>query len=300
MHNLPFDKPGRFWKGNLHTHTSKSDGGLDVDEVITAYRRQGYDFLAITDHYMERFGYPIIATERFRDSEFTTLIGAELHAPALAHGEPWHLLAVGLPLDFPRPEPDDDGATIARRAAQTGAYVAIAHPSWYSLTLSDAMSIDVAHAVEVYNHTAHHHNDRGDSWGIADQLLMAGRKVHAIATDDAHFTTRPDYFGGWVHVRSESLDPDSLLAALKEGHFYASQGPAIHGVHIAADEILIETSPVRTVFLTGPGSRCRHQRGDRLTSVSFPRQPFSGSYCRVTAVDDWGRRAWTNPIWLEE
>ena len=30
MHALPFDKPGRFWKGNLHTHSTLSDGALDA------------------------------------------------------------------------------------------------------------------------------------------------------------------------------------------------------------------------------------------------------------------------------
>ncbi len=26
MKNLPFDKPGRFYKGNLHAHSDNSDG----------------------------------------------------------------------------------------------------------------------------------------------------------------------------------------------------------------------------------------------------------------------------------
>ena len=37
-------------KGNLHTHTTFSDGRLPIDEVIARYRELGYDFLAITDH----------------------------------------------------------------------------------------------------------------------------------------------------------------------------------------------------------------------------------------------------------
>src|SRR6266404_4048590 len=37
-------------KGNLHTHTTFSDGRLPADQVVARYRELGYDFLAITDH----------------------------------------------------------------------------------------------------------------------------------------------------------------------------------------------------------------------------------------------------------
>jgi len=37
-------------KGNLHTHTTNSDGRSTVDAVIDAYKKLGYDVLAITDH----------------------------------------------------------------------------------------------------------------------------------------------------------------------------------------------------------------------------------------------------------
>jgi hypothetical protein len=299
MHNLPFDKPGRFWRGNLHTHSTRSDGGQPVAEVIAAYQHQGYDFLAVTDHFMERFGYPVVDTREFRSESFTTIVGAELHAPSLSHGERWHLLAVGLPLDFAICSDDEQGPQLARRAREAGAFVTIAHPNWYSLTLADALTIDSAHAVEIYNHTANHHNDRGDGWALTDQLLMAGRRLHAIATDDAHFSTRPDYFGGWVQVKSSSLDPDQLLDALKQGHFYSSQGPDIRNITLCGEELVIRSSPARAIFLTGPGSRARFLRGDRLTSATFPLEPFEGSFCRVTVIDDWGRRAWSNPIWLD-
>ena len=37
-------------KGNLHAHTTFSDGRLSVEDVVARYRDLGYDFLAITDH----------------------------------------------------------------------------------------------------------------------------------------------------------------------------------------------------------------------------------------------------------
>jgi len=299
MNNLPFDKPGSFWRGNLHTHTTASDGGRSVDEVIAAYQQQGYDFVSITDHFMERYGFPIVDTTRFRSGGFTTLFGAELHAPALWYGDIWHILANGLPLDFAPATPEEDGPALARRAADAGAFVTVAHPSWYAVSVEDALSIDVAQAVEIYNHTAHHHNGKGDSAALIDLLLMQGRKVNILAVDDAHFSSRPDFFGGWVMVRSESLDPDSLLSALKAGHFYASQGPRFVDVTVDAEAVHVKTSPVQSIFLSGPGSSIERLRGERLTEGTLPLERFRGKFCRVTIIDDAGHRAWTNPIWLD-
>src|ERR1700689_2784414 len=96
----PFSAPGRFWRGNLHTHSTLSDGGLAPEAVIAAYRRNGYDFLQLSEHFLDDYGWPIADTRAARANGFTTLIGAEVHAMATSLGEPWHILAVGLPLDF--------------------------------------------------------------------------------------------------------------------------------------------------------------------------------------------------------
>ena len=45
-----FDPKLPFFKGNLHCHTTVSDGKLSPDEVVALYRDLGYDFLALTDH----------------------------------------------------------------------------------------------------------------------------------------------------------------------------------------------------------------------------------------------------------
>ncbi len=302
MQNLPFGQPGRFFRGNLHTHSTVSDGAMSPDEVIKAYRANGYDFIALTDHFRERFGFPVTDTRSYRDDEFTTILGAELHPPALENGEDWHILAVGLPLDFPAASQDEDGPGLAARARDAGAYVAIAHPHWYSATIGDARSIGSAHAVEIFNQTCHMANDRGYGWYLADLLLAEGRRVMAIGTDDAHSKPeRPDMFACWVMVKAETLDPDDLLASLHRGHFYTSQGPYIHDITISSDHsnVTIETSPVDSVQVSGRAQRTRDHHGHGITTCTIDLDRVQGDHFRVTVIDTFGRRAWSNPIWLE-
>ena len=214
-------------------------------------------------------------------------------------GEPWHLVGVGLPLDFAPAGDDETPAELARRAVDAGAFVGIAHPNRYGLTLDEAVQIDAAQAVEVFNYTTVTHNDRADSWWLCDQLLARGRHMLAFGADDAHFNSRPDGFGCWIHVKSEALDPDQLLSALKAGEFYTSQGPELRDVSIREGRIRVECSPVSAIFVSGRGSVARQARGVDLTEGSFPLDPFRGSFFRVTILDADGRRAWTNPVWPE-
>ena len=129
MKNLPFGQPGRFYRGNLHTHSTNSDGVLEASEVCRRYKDAGYDFISLSEHFIERYNYPISDTRAYRDDDFTTLIAAELHQGKTLIGEPWHILAVGIPLDFAIPGPDEDAAQIAQRAAAAGAFIGIVHPS---------------------------------------------------------------------------------------------------------------------------------------------------------------------------
>ena len=45
-----FNQDYGWFKGNLHTHSTQSDGILDPAEVARRYQEQGWNFLALTDH----------------------------------------------------------------------------------------------------------------------------------------------------------------------------------------------------------------------------------------------------------
>ena len=301
----PFDLPGRFWRGNLHTHSNVSDGVLDPAEVCRRYKAEGYDFIALTDHFVGAYGYPITDTKPFRDNSFTTILGAELHSGAMENGELWHILAVGLPQDFaPSHTPSflpvadqESGPDLAQRARDAGAFVAIAHPEWSNLTTADARSIEAAHAVEVYNHGCAVGCDRPHGFYTLDQLLTEGRHLTLCATDDAHFT-EPDHFGGWVMVKAEANDPDALLEALKAGHHYASTGPEFRGVHWEKNAVIVESSAVSSVIVQGQGCAATGVHGSSMTRTEVKLDRFANCpWLRVTIVDAAGKRAWLNPHW---
>ena len=294
---LPFAAPGHFYKGNLHTHCTESDGDYPAEEVVRRYREKGYDFLALSDHFLECYGFPITDTRGLRSKDFTTLISAELHTGNLHNGETWHVLAVGLPLDFSPPQPQEGIVDLAKRAFDAGAYIGLVHPAWYGLAPEDARILPFAHAVEIYNHGSEMENDRGDGWSLCNMLLNEGARLHGFATDDAHHMAH-DAFGGWIHVKADSLDADLLLESLKAGRYYSSQGPTFKNIECIGDEIVVECSPVNAVMVTGRGSCAEKLLGKDLTSARLPLARFSDTFFRVTVVDNAGKKAWSNPVWL--
>ena len=307
MQSLPaFAAPGKFYRGNLHTHSTLSDGAWALDDVVQAYQRVGYDFVMMSEHFIQHFNWPVADTRHLRTNDFTTIIGAELHAPVTSAGEFWHILAAGLPLDFAPAAKNETGPDLAKRAIAAGAFVAIAHPAWSRYTIEDGRALSFAHAVEVYNHGCAIENDLGEGHYLLDQLLNEGHRLTAITTDDAHFKT-PDHFGGWVHVKAESLEPEALLSALKAGHHYSSQGPVFQDIRMAGKLIEIDTSPVDTITVVCGNSRSCVKNGRAITSASFDLATLEkgwllekpSPWVRITAIDNAGKRAWSNPVWFE-
>ncbi len=74
------DLIGRYpFIGDLHVHSTRSDGGQTVPQVVAGYRKNGYDFFALTDH--ERY-YPSLEGIEFAKKCGTDMVlfpGEEVH-----------------------------------------------------------------------------------------------------------------------------------------------------------------------------------------------------------------------------
>jgi hypothetical protein len=308
MRELLARGPGSFFRGNLHCHSDRSDGALSPEELVRVYRDAGYDFIAITDHFEQRFGWPVTDTRALRSDDFTTLVGAELSAADWSDPAVYWVAAVGLPPDFAAPPPGDHAEAIARAAA-AGAFVCLLHPGLNGLrphAVDRLPAFDAVDAVEVYTHQSWiYRPDTAVAAPFLDALLEDGRRLGVSAADDAHFRDGPDAFGAWVEVFAREREPGALLAALKAGAYYATQGPAIGGLALDGDELRVSCSPCARILLTGPARLWRRWRwrlaapdAAPLTEASFELAAFRGGFCRVTVVDADGRRAWSNPIWV--
>jgi hypothetical protein len=300
MGTAAFAAPGSFWRGNIHTHSDRSDGRLSPEDVCRRYREAGYDFLCLSDHFLAKYGFPIVDTTPFRTNAFTTILGAEVHALANSHGEVWHILAAGLPADFAPTATGETGEALAARANAAGAFVGIAHPQWSGLTAADGRAMAPhAHAVEIWNTGCALESTRGDGTYLLDQLLDEGHRLTAYAADDAHFRFF-DAFGGWMMVRAADNEPYALVEAMKAGLFYSSQGPVIEEFTVTSGEARVACSAVANIALVGRGTRVAHIHRDDLTSAVLPTEKFAGDWFRLVVTDAAGRSAWSNPVWLDQ
>ena len=100
-------------------------------------------------------------------------------------------------------------------------------------------------------------------------------------------------------MRSEALEPGAIVVALEAGHYYSSQGPEIHAVEVGEGSVAVRCSPARGVLLGGRGTARARALGEDILECELSLAAFAGSHFRVTVMDAAGRRAWTNPIWLD-
>jgi len=306
MNRTLFSAGTRVFRGNLHGHSTHSDGREDTAEVVRLYREAGYDFTCLSDHLWTdpRFTAETVNDSAVHDSDdFITIVSAELHCRGKLYDQDglWHIVANGLPPDFAVASQTETAPTLVRRAIDAGAFVTIAHPEWYALTTDEARSLAAAgaHGVEVYNHTSAIGAARGGGIATLDQLANEGFRMHLTATDDSHMIPE-DAFGGWVMVAADRLDSDAIVAALKAGAYYSSCGPDFISITVEGGQLHVATSPVSRIVLAGSGHRTLHRHGTGLTGATFDLGRIEVDYVRLAITDAGGRDAWSNIYWLAE
>jgi hypothetical protein len=296
---IAFASDGHWFRGNLHTHSDRSDGLAPPAQVIAEYRAAGYDFLVLTDHFEARWGWSVTDTTPWRDDGFTTLLGVELSSADWNDDGVFWVNAIGVPADFAAPARGEPHADAIGRAARAGAFNVLLHPGLTNLLDFDRLPVEDLHAVETYNvNGAAAWPDQAEARYALDALLARGHRLQVAVGDDAHWEHRWDRFGAWVEVRAEQMTPEAILAALKAGAYYCTQGPRIDDVRVQRRRVHLRCSPVRSVALTGiSGWRSSVEIGEGLREVSLDLDDLASPYWRLTITDAQGRRAWTNPVW---
>lgn len=287
-------QPGKRWlKGNLHAHTTQSDGDKTPEECIALYKAQGYDFLAITDHRKRFAGY--------EDDSFLVIPAAEYHRNFLKEAPEYayHITGVGLAHDIAQDDsfsPQD----IVDAIHAAGGFCTLAHPIWSLMTFEQALGLKEYDAIEVYNTISDVYSGRGYSELYIDMLASRGVYKRITAVDDVHRYDR-DIFGGYIMVQAEHNSWPEIRQALMENRFYASQGPEIKRIQIEGDHVSVELSPVQEVrFMTNSlynGKRVVF--GEGLTHAEYI-MAKAERYVRIEARDREGKMCWSNIIVREE
>lgn len=232
-----------FARGNLHAHSSLSDGDAPPEALYAWYRAHGYRFVAVTDHNALT-ALSAVGVESRRD--FVVLRGEEISM--WAGGHPVHVNAICA-------HEAVDGGTFAS-ASEAIAYAVghvrdgggialLNHPNFdWALTADDVRGARGEQLLEiasghpyVYERGGPGHPGHERLW---DEALTAGVDVMGVAVDDVHHllpeapepAARPGR--AWVEVFTGEASEAAICDALGRGRLYASTGVGL--LRVAVDE----------------------------------------------------------------
>ena len=294
----------RWYRGNLHTHTTNSDGDSSPEVVVSWYRDAGYDFLVVTDHDV------LTDPDGLRDAAgpMTLIRGEEISSGDV------HVNGLGIR--------ERIAATFAATVAETiqgnvdavraqGGVPSVNHPNFrWLVSPDDLAALRDVRLFEIHNAGPEVNNLGGrpgfpsveSTW---DMLLSADHRMLGVAVDDAHHFQvwgRPYSNPGraWMWVQAETPTPAKLLAALDAGDCYASTGVILGDVHAAAGELLIDIDQqwenhYRTTFIGVDGRVLDVQEG---LSTHYRLSP-TDRYVRARVDNSDGLTAWIQPLFRD-
>lgn len=288
-----FDGSRKLYKGNMHLHTTLSDGRKTPEEARAIYRDNGYDFLAITDHRK-------VSTQTMVDGDLISVQSIEFDFFLI--GQVIHIVGIGVDDSIvealPRlvsPQRAIDGIKAA------GGLAILAHPAWSLNTPEVINGLRGLDGVEIYNTVSGmpYNRDRADSSAIIDVAFSQGKLLNLVASDDAHFYTG-DECRSYVMAAAKEKTVEAFKEAIRNGDFYATQGPRFEKIEFDGSTLKVWTSPVKYISFPTDlpwGGPTGTQTGEDLTYAEYTLNPnLAHKFIRVMLVDKDGKRAWSNPI----
>jgi hypothetical protein len=224
--------PGRWLRGDLHSHTEHSDGANSVEEVVVKAIEVGLDFLAITDHNtithhqdMARLSHlPIVLIP---GEEVTTYWG---------HANVWGLREW---IEY-RCADQEAMDAVRRYVLSRDALISINHPKsvgppWLFRGWEGYPSMEVWQAPwRFFNF------ESLERW---DNLLQKGERVVAVGGSDTHSVPpappkQPHGLGNpttWAWIEGEPSE-EAVLDAVRRGRIFINDAPEGAHLVLTADE----------------------------------------------------------------
>ena len=294
----------RWFRGNLHTHTTNSDGDSPPDEVAAWYRDAGYDFLVLSDHDV----LTLPADHAAVAGPMLLVPGEEVSAGDI------HVNALGIAQAVAPIIADTAAETLqanvdAVRAA--GGVPSVNHPNFrWQLQPSDLAALRACGLFEVHNAGPETNNlgrpGHPSHDALWDLVLSSGHRFYGVAVDDAHHFRvwgRPYSNPGraWVEVRAARLRTSDLLTAIEAGDFYASTGVHIADLSSTPRELAVDIAgqwdlAYRTTFVGTNGQVLDVIDG---LEARFRVTGAPPGYVRARIDDSDGLSAWIQPVFTD-
>ena len=276
---------GEWLKGQLHLHTTHSDGADAPATVVEHYEALGFDFIAFTDH------------DTVPDAEDLAISTSMILVPGLEYrcgrqSGSQEVGVIGAERALPPGLAHRDYLDAARAS---GGFVIYNHPTWHvhHWPIFKMLKLHGAHGLEIYNAHCDYlpgASECGPEW---DRLLTSGYRIWGVATDDSH---RPEHRGrGWIVLNAER-SRDGIVDALKAGRFYASSGVSIESIRVEGGVMTVESSDAEEIrFFSDRGSMRLREEGSRARYTIRDED----IYVRAELFGRGAGKAWTQPVFVE-
>lgn len=274
----------KFYKVALHLHSTLSDGRKSPSEIAKAFKADGFDAIALTDHWYYGKEQTIEGLNIISGCEYNL-------GPNEAT---MHIVGLGMECD-PKIPSNSSRQDVVNQINKCGGIAVLAHPAWSLNTIDEAKALKGIFATEIYNSVSEQGQSlRAYSDHFVDLCARAGLDYGIFATDDAHYYEGIDDRKGFVMVKAESSSAADIVKAIKKGDFYASQGPHLD-VKLKSKKLIVNCSPcsliaVLTNSAWGPNKTLR---SDNSTYFEYDFAE-NDSWARVEVRDKFGKRAWSN------
>lgn len=299
-----------WFKGNVHAHTARSDGDINVAGVVAWYAGRGYDWIAITDH---NIGLDAETAERLsRDHHILVVPGNELTGTGHVVG-----LGVTRSCDARKLKLYPSSVKVSLQRAvdwirDQGGVPILAHPNWGNVygaeiiaSLRDCQLFEVHNASPDCNTFAA--GGRPGTDEVWNEALNRGVRLFGVGSDDAHQYLPEKFHRGHntahggecaTYVDCRKLTVPEVLGALEAGRCVASSGahPVKAGLVGRRYVVEIDDAYPHFTFTTqfiGPDGVVAEVHG-RRTGCLLPR---GLRWMRARVFCSSGRYLWTQPVW---
>lgn len=308
---------GHFYKANLHTHTTISDGRLSPQEIKQAYQEKGYSILALTDHCQYRWHRELDSKDFLTLAAYEVDINEIREDSDLSRKKVYHFNlydtnpAYRTDEKILSPCPGDIYGDLdaincyLKQMEELGFLICYNHPYWSLQSREDFIGLDHIFAMEIFNYGCEHDGLYGYHPQCYDEALRSGKHWFCLSTDDNHNEFPFDHpfcdsFGGFTMIKCRELSYSCVIEALRQGHFYASSGPEIEELTLENNVLSIKTSSVEKIFVITETRNCHRAvacSGGTLSGAQFELDGNEG-YFRVVCQDMYKRFASTNAFFL--